>query len=494
MSQQPVELVFVPLPRLSHLISTVDAAKLLLTRGGNRLAITILIIKLPDAGDDHKEKVSSIMEKTIPRLRFIELPDHDCNIEPGTPTYFFRYTDSHADKIRQVLSDLVEKPLIPRSKLAGLVVDMFCTSFIQVGDEFNIPSYVFVTTGALTLGTFYDLISLKFEQNQDLTQYKDSDVELSFHCASQPIPVKLFTSPLFDGSPIGDLLFGYLRKFAAAKGVLINTFYELQTYAIDSLSADYSMYPKVYPIGPILMDDHDDSVRNPSADDLMKWLDDQPEDSVVFLCFGTMGAFQGAQVREFAKALEDSGSRFVWSLRKPSEEKSIPLAGAGEYGSFEEVLPEGFLERTAAVGRVIGWAPQVAVLAHAAVGGFVSHCGWNSVLETVWYGVPVAALPLYAEQHLNAFNLVRELGIAEAIRIDYKIDFGRREKAAAEMEVVPAGEIEAAIRRVMAADGAARKKMKEMQRKSREVSKEGGSSYASQMEFLRDVLRNVGLE
>ncbi|XP_051125663.1 UDP-glucose flavonoid 3-O-glucosyltransferase 6-like [Andrographis paniculata] len=354
---------------------------------------------------------------------------------------------------------------------------------MQVGEELSIPSYVYYTAGAFSLGVYYDIVSLKFEQNQDLAQYKDSDTQVSSRCASQPLPAKVLTRIFVNGSPLGDIFLQYFRKFASAKGVLINTFYELESYAVDSLSAHYKSYPKVYPIGPILKDNQGSG--DPSVDDLMTWLDDQPEESVVFLCFGTMGAFEGAQVREFAEALEGSGSRFVWSLRKPTS-SLLP----GEYGDYGEVLPEGFLERTAGVGRVIGWAPQVAVLAHRAVGGFVSHCGWNSVLESVWHGVPVAALPLYGEQQINAFELVRELGMAEEIRIDYRIDIAGQEKA----EIVPAGDIEAAIRRLMAAGGGARGKVKEMQRKSREVLKEGGSSYASQVEFFQDVLRNVGLE
>ncbi|XP_051125651.1 anthocyanidin 3-O-glucosyltransferase 2-like [Andrographis paniculata] len=483
---QPIELVFIPSPGLSHVISTVEAAKLLLARGGDRLTVTVVIVSLPDDENDKKEKMLSDVKATIPRLRFIDLPyDHNA---PGaeSPAFRFTYILSCGDKIKQLLSDLIEKPSVPGSRLVGLVLDMFCTNLIQVGNELSIPSYVFYTAGAFSLGVYYDIVSLKFEQNQDLTQYKDSDTkQLSSRCASQPIPAKIFPLVFVDGNPFGDIFLEFYRKFVDAKGVLINTFYELEPYAVDSLSAHYKNYPKVYPIGPVLKDNPGSS-GNPSVADLMKWLDDQPDDSVVFLCFGSMGALEGAQVREFAKALEGSGSRFVWSLRKPTA-SFLP----SEYGDYGEVLPEGFLERTAGRGRVIGWAPQVAVLAHAAVGGFVSHCGWNSVLESVWQGVPVAALPLYAEQQINAFELVRELGMTEEIKIDYRIDLTR---GGAAEEIVPAGEIEAAIRRLMAADGGARGKVKEMQRKSREVLKEDGSSYASQMEFLQDVLKNAGLE
>lgn len=83
------------------------------------------------------------------------------------------------------------------------------------------------------------------------------------------------------------------------------------------------------------------------------------------------------------------------------------------------MLPKGFSDRTAQLGRVTGWAPQVAVLSHPAVGGFVSHVGWNSTMESLWCGVPIAAWPVYAEQHLNAFVLVKELELAIGIKMDF---------------------------------------------------------------------------
>ena len=78
-----------------------------------------------------------------------------------------------------------------------------------------------------------------------------------------------------------------------------------------------------------------------------------------------------------------------------------------------EFLPHGFLERTKKQGLVVpSWAPQIQVLGHSATGGFLSHCGWNSVLESVVQGVPVITWPLFAEQSLNAAMIADDLKVA----------------------------------------------------------------------------------
>ena len=149
------------------------------------------------------------------------------------------------------------------------------------------------------------------------------------------------------------------------------------------------------------------------------------------------------------------------------------------YENIEEVLPEGFLHRTARIGKVIGWAPQIAVLAHSAVGGFVSHCGWNSLLESIWYGVPVATWSMYAEQQVNAFQMVKDLGLAIEIKIDYNKDSDY---------VVSAHEIENGLRNLMNINSEVRKKRKEMKKISRKVMIDGGSSHFSLGHFIEDMM------
>lgn len=116
---------------------------------------------------------------------------------------------------------------------------------------------------------------------------------------------------------------------------------------------------------------------------------------------------------EIAIGLERSGQRFLWVVRSPpTKDQSKRLAPPPE-PDFDCLLPVGFLDRTKERGMVVKqWAPQEAVLSHDSVGGFVTHCGWNSVLEAVCAGVPMVAWPLYAEQRFNKILLVEELKLA----------------------------------------------------------------------------------
>ena len=148
---------------------------------------------------------------------------------------------------------------------------------------------------------------------------------------------------------------------------------------------------------------------------------------------GAWEALVRIKIKEISHALEHSRHRFLWSLRQPPPKGKVITS---DYENIEEVLPEGFLHRTARIGG----APQIAVLAHSAVGGFVSHCGWNSLLESILYGVPVATWPIYAEQQINAFQMVKDLGLAVEIKIDYNKDRDH---------IVSAHEIENGLRNLM---------------------------------------------
>ncbi|XP_024996068.1 anthocyanidin 3-O-glucosyltransferase 2-like [Cynara cardunculus var. scolymus] len=485
MAKTVAELVFIPAPGVGHIMSTIEIAKLLVNRD-QKLSITVLVIKPPPSsgsGSAITTYIESLAKKSIDRICFIELlQDETLPIrDPKAPmTFFNKFINSHCKYVRNVVADMMTQP--GSTRVAGFVIDMFCLAMIDVANEFNVPTYVFFTSNAAFLGFKMYLEIFCDDQNQDV-ELSNLGAMIPVPSFIKPVPTKVFPSIMHTREGL-DIALGLSRKLRKAKAIMVNTFLELETHAVESLSSDSSI-PPVYTVGPIL--NLEGGAGKPLDDDVMRWLDSQPPSSVVFLCFGSMGSFEKVQVNEIAHALERSGHRFVWSLRRPPSNET-PNSNPSDYEDLRVVLPEGFLERTARIGKVIGWAPQVKLLAHHAVGGFVSHCGWNSMLESLWFGVPTATWPIYAEQQMNAFEMVVELGLAVDIKMDYTGNAHFNTKA--EIVTVTADEIEDGIRQLMA-DDTIRKKVKEMSEKSRAAVTEGGSSYASVGRLIQDFIRNV---
>nr|UMK68136.1 UGT1 [Aesculus chinensis] len=485
---QKAELVFIPLPGVSHLISTVEIAKLLVGRD-DRLSITVLIIKFPNFDSN----VIAAYTRSLDRIKFIDLPNHFSDSD-NSRTLFFSIIESQKPHVKEAVTKLTQSESLPAAdspRLAGFVLDMFCTCMIDVANDFGVPSYIFFTSGAAFLGLMFHAQFLHDELGKSTTDFKDSesDAELVVPSLANPVPARVLPSAMLSkewSMHLNELS----RRFRTTKGIMVNTFAELESYAVNSLSdGSKTQIPPLYPVGPILNLNGDNHVPERKAE-IMEWLDDQPPSSVVFLCFGSMGSFDGDQLKEIACALEQSGHRFLWSVRQspPKDKDKDKIVIPNDCENLTDVLPEGFLDRTVGIGKVIGWAPQVAVLGHPAVGGFVSHCGWNSTLESIWFGVPIATWPIYAEQQLNAFEMVRELGLAVEIKMDYRKDFITESV----VELVTAEEIERGIRRLMESDNNdIRKKVKEMSEKSRRALMDGGSSFSSLGRFIGDVIDNI---
>jgi len=235
--------------------------------------------------------------------------------------------------------------------------------------------------------------------------------------------------------------------------------------------------PKILTVGPLIegLGEGKTSLRQqlqetPLEAACFDWLNQQPDSSVLYICFGTVAMVSNAQIREMAIALENSQQRFFWVIRIPSGEP-VP-----------DLFPEGFLERTKTKGLVyFDWAPQLQILAHKAIRGFVSHCGWNSTIESLSVGVPIIAWPYQAEQMLNATLLDQLLGVA--IRIN-KIggwygDFissDTFERAIRTLMVEPAGE-------------AMKTKVLQVSDTIEKAVRPGGSSRTNLETFVQDVRR-----
>ncbi|KAJ4760567.1 Glycosyltransferase [Rhynchospora pubera] len=152
--------------------------------------------------------------------------------------------------------------------------------------------------------------------------------------------------------------------------------------------------------------------------DVIDWLDQQPAESVLYIAFGSEAALSIELLHELALGIEMSKVRFIWALRKPtcvSEDTRI--------------LPEGFEERTKDTGVVTGWVPQMKVLAHASVGGHLTHCGWSSVVENFQFGHPLVQLPICNDQGLNDRILEEKMIGVVVPRDDETGDFTREDVA-----------------------------------------------------------------
>nr|XP_043611688.1 UDP-glycosyltransferase 71E1-like [Erigeron canadensis] len=448
------ELVFIPFPLAGHLPSMVELAKLLLDREP-RLSVSIILMN-----PSSQSYYDQVTQDSTPRLRFIDIPcDETAKSHVIPNTFLNAFIEYHKTHVKKIVQDIVSSS---SARLVGFVVDMFCVPMTDVANELGVPTFTYFASGAATLGTMFYLQDKRDYEGYDATEFADPGLKLSIPSFYYPVPSELLPSPVHMK---GDTLKIYLdlaKRFRKSKGIIVNTFLDLERRGMRAIYGSYRCRPQVLPVGPIL------NLKNPKnndkSDEIMTWLDDQPENSVVFLCFGSMGTFNEEQVKEIAIALEKSGQRFLWSLRRPPQ-SNILMDGPEDYESLEKILDEGFLERTSSIGKIIGWAPQMAVLSHPSTGGFVSHCGWNSILESIWCGVPIAAWPIYAEQHLNAFQFVGELGLAAEIKVDYRNGM-----------LVKAEEIVSGINKLMN-DGEIRKNVKEMKQKSRSTIVEGGQSY-----------------
>ncbi|XP_019193897.1 PREDICTED: anthocyanidin 3-O-glucosyltransferase 2-like [Ipomoea nil] len=472
-----VELVFIPAPMVGHIVSIVELAKLLLDRD-DRLSITVLVIKQP--ADPIANTVVQNVVSADARIRHLNLPEMEPPPEEMIlkvpEIYLSAYIKSHRSQAKHAIvnnvlsSDSGESP-----PLAGIVFDFFCSSMVDVANDLGVPSYLFYTSGAGFLGVNHYLV---IRESLGGREYTLSDTDSVVSTFASPVPARVMPTFAFNDDGYRSFV-EHGKKFRETKGMIINTFAEMEPYAVKALESDPDL-PPVYTVGPMLAPQKEHAGK----EEIIDWLSEQPPSSVVFLCFGSQGGFEAPQIHQVATALERSGHRFLWSVRRPWSLTSSERAS--DFTSFDQILPAGFLERTKIRGKVCGWAPQVEVLAHSATAAFVSHCGWNSTLESIWHGVPMVTWPIYAEQQTNAFQLVKELGLAVELTVDYR-------RAQGSENVVMAEQIEKAIESVMEAENPVRKRAKEMGEKSREALKEGGSSFISLQRLIHDIIHNIKL-
>ncbi|KAF8028720.1 hypothetical protein BT93_E1392 [Corymbia citriodora subsp. variegata] len=359
---------------------------------------------------------------------------------------------------------------------SALVVDLFGNEALEIADDFGMLKYVFNTTNAWFLAlTLYYPHHDEADKHDHVYLHKPLNIP---GCA----PLEYEGTLDLNLRPDDRLLHEDYAKMgldmAKVDGILLNSWEGLEPKTLKALRDPNSMgrfsSVPIHPVGPLVRPVK--PVGNSVCQSkVLDWLDLQPAGSVLYVSFGSGGTLPADQLAELAWGLELSQQRFVWVVRPPSEGSafgSFFRQGKRTEDGTPDYLPDGFLSRTREVGLVVEmWAPQTQVLAHESVGGFLSHCGWNSTLESLVSGVPMICWPLYAEQGMNAAMLSDHLGMAARLR------------EAGPGVVVGREVIEKMIRRVMEKDEEHGKlvkaKVKELKRSAEAALAKGGSSHGS---------------
>lgn len=457
--------VLFPSPGMGHLVSMVELGKLFLSQG---LAVTIVIIDPPFNTGATAPFIASI-SAALPSLSFHSLPPVALppNPSPNMEAVAFDLLRLSIPNLRRFLLSLSPFP-------CALVIDFFCAHSLDVAAELGLPAYFFFTSGAAVLASFLHFPSLHSASSASFKDLGRSPLHMP---GLPPLPADHMPVPMLDRNDEAYKGFLYMaRRLVDCQGILVNTFQHLEPRTIEVISsgrcvADGQPTPPIYPIGPLITTV---GLNKRGREECFSWLETQPKRSVVFLCFGSLGLFSAEQLKEIATGLERSGQRFLWVVRSPlSQEPANKFAPPPE-PDLDVLLPEGFLNRTKNRGLVVkSWAPQVEVLSHEAVGGFVTHCGWNSVLEAIMARVPMIAWPLYAEQWMNKVFLEEEMRLAVAVE-------------GYDKKWVPAEEVEKKVRWLMESEGGRELRERTVAAKESAAAalREGGSSHSSLTEVV----------
>ncbi|KAI5425760.1 hypothetical protein KIW84_031543, partial [Lathyrus oleraceus] len=246
---------------------------------------------------------------------------------------------------------------------------------------------------------------------------------------------------------------------------------------------------KVWCVGPVSLCNKDDldkaergNIASISEHNCLEFLDLHKPKSVVYVCLGSICNLISSQLIELALGLEETKIPFIWVIRN----------GINKTEELKKwISDEDFEERNKGRGLIIrGWAPQMVILSHPSIGGFLTHCGWNSTLEGISVGVPMVTWPLFADQFLNEKLVTQVLRIGVSLGVEVLMNWGEEEKIGV---VVKKEVIKEAICNVMDEGDQESKERRERASKLCEMAKraveKGGSSYVNITLLIQDIMQ-----
>ncbi|XP_035839556.1 UDP-glycosyltransferase 76B1 isoform X2 [Helianthus annuus] len=433
-------LVLLPLPFQGHLNPMLQLANILHSKG---FSITILHIRF-----------NSPNPTNYPHFTFLPIPDTAGEPNPlisdvGMVVRWVHYINiSFVDPIRGCL----ERLMLEDDGVACLITDAlwFCTQ--SVADGLKLPRIVHRTSSISSFLYFasYSRDTGCFGSFSD-EETKSKSLAKGLEPLNHQDLSKFLTSDPESACKVIELMVEGTKR---ARAVIWNTFKELEEGELEALSQDFpnphfliGPFHKYFPASSSSLLAQDQTS--------ISWLDKHPPKSVLYVSFGSIVKLEKSEFLEIAWGLANSKQPFLWVVRP------------GSIGGSEwlEPLPDEFLERIVeGRGYIVKWAPQQDVLAHRATGGFWTHNGWNSTLESICEGVPMICSPAFGDQLPNA----RYVSDVWKIGVELQNGFEREE-------------IESAIKRVMVnAEGLEfRNKITNLKWKVNRCLEKGGSSYSS---------------
>ncbi|PIA38221.1 hypothetical protein AQUCO_02800117v1 [Aquilegia coerulea] len=466
--------VCIPYPAQGHINPLLKIAKLLHNKGFH---ITFVHTEynykrmLKSRGPDSL--------KGLPDFQFKSIPD---GLPPSDVAEITQDLAALCDSIdknclvpfRDLVNELNNNCNVP--PVTCIVADGVMSFTLDVAHEFCIPEVLFWTTSACGFMGYIQIPQLIKDgllPLKDLSNVTNGYLEKTINWVPGIENIRLKDVPSFfiQTTDPNDIMFKYnvkqVERASKASAIVVNTFDELEHDVLESLK---SKLPPIYPIGflhllvnRISHNGLDSIESNLWKEDLdcLKWLDSKEENSVVYVNFGSITVMTPQQMTEFAWGLANSKQTFFWIIR--------PDLVSGDFA----VLPPEFIMEIKERGLLASWCPQEQVLNHPSIGGFLTHSGWNSTIESISSGVPMICWPFCGEQQMNCTYSCLHWGIGMEIDNNVK------------REVV-----ESIVSELM--EGKKGKEMKvkaiEWKRKAKEAVAPGGSSYQNIDKFIKEIL------
>ncbi|KAJ4851592.1 hypothetical protein Tsubulata_024728 [Turnera subulata] len=468
--------VCIPFPAQGHINPMLKLAKLLHQKGFH---ITFVNTEynhrrlLKSRGPDALDGLPSFQFKTIPD----GLPETDTDVTQSIPSLCDSTSRTALAPFRQLLAQLNETAANSNVNppVSCIVSDGVMSFTVDAARELGIPEVLFWTTSAcgfLAYVHYRHLVEKGFTPLKDESYLTNGYLETAIDWIPGMKDIRLRDIPTFIRTTDSeDIMVNFVlsetQRARDASAIILNTFDGLEHEVLDALG---SMLPPVYSIGPLhLLQNHviDRELKALGSNlwkdtpGCLEWLNSKEPNSVVYVNFGSITVMTADQLKEFAWGLANSNQTFLWVIR--------PDLVAGDTA----VLPPEMVEQTKERGFFASWCPQEEVLNHPSIGGFLTHSGWNSTIESITGGVPMICWPFFAEQQTNCRYSCTEWGIGMEINSDVKRD-----------------EVESLVRELMEEE-----KGKEMKRKAlewkqmaEEAAGPAGSSYVNLDTLIHQVL------